>query len=123
MFPMNWFDSSPELTIANVLDEEGSIAMWVRLIGDFPILWSQAGQDYNPDFLAIEMDGTHRIVEVKSDKDAKTIDVREKREAAMRWANHVSADGGAGEWSYVLLIEDDIRTAKGSWSALKRLGS
>ncbi len=50
-------------------------------------------------------------------------DVQGKREAATRWANHVSADEAvAVTWAYLLVSESDVETAKGSWAALKRLG-
>jgi hypothetical protein len=51
-------------------------------------------------------------------------DVQGKREAARRWANHVSADEGVGmRWRYLLVSESDVQTAKGSWDALKTLRS
>ncbi len=57
------------------------------------------------------------------DKEMEAEDVLGKREAAMRWANHVSAsDEVKVTWRYLLVSEDDIATAKGSWEALKKLG-
>ena len=125
MFDVDWFDSSPERDVANMLDDEPSVACWVRLQrGDLPILWSSAGQQYNPDFIVIEADGTHWIVEVKMDKEMQAADVQAKRDAAIRWANHVSADERVGAaWRYLLVSEADVETAKGSWTALKGLGS
>lgn len=50
-------------------------------------------------------------------------EVQEKRDAARRWANHVSADPKVeAKWLYLLVSENDVRTAKGSWLALKKLG-
>ena len=50
--------------------------------------------------------------------------VQAKREAARRWANHVTTDDKVKEtWCYLLVSEDDVRTAKGSWPALSKLGS
>jgi type III restriction enzyme len=64
------------------------------------------------------------VVEVKMDKEISSQDVQGKREAAKRWANHVSADDQVGmPWRYLLVPEADVGTAKGSWDALKRLGS
>lgn len=43
--------------------------------------------------------------------------------AAKRWANYVTADASVGvTWRYLLVSEADVETAKGSWSALKKLG-
>jgi type III restriction enzyme len=124
IFPVAWFDSTPERAVANVVDDEESVAWWVRLhTNDLPILWSSAGRQYNPDLLVIETDRTHWIVEVKMDKEMTSADVRGKREAAKRWANYVSADASVGTpWRYLLVSESDVAEAKGSWPALKKLG-
>ncbi len=123
LYAQDWFDSSPERDVANILDTEDAITLWVRLqTGDLPILWSGA-REYNPDFIAIDTDDTHWVIEVKMDKEMKTAEVQGKREAARRWANHVSADDKVGTtWRYLLLSETDVRTAKGSWEALIGLG-
>ena len=123
LYAQDWFDSSTERDVANVLDTDDTIDVWVRLqTGDLPILWSGA-REYNPDFIAIDIDDVHWLIEVKMDKEMSSADVQGKREAARRWANHVSADDKVGtRWRYLLLSETDVRTAKGSWDALKRLG-
>jgi type III restriction enzyme len=55
LFPVEWFDSKPERTVANMVDEDDGVVCWVRLhIGDLPILWNSAGQEYNPDHIVIE---------------------------------------------------------------------
>jgi type III restriction enzyme len=49
--------------------------------------------------------------------------VQGTRQAALRWANHVSADDKVDvQWRYLLVSEADVKTANGSWDALKRLG-
>lgn len=125
IFDVVWFDSSPERTVANIVDDDPAVAWWVRLhINDLPILWSSGGQQYNPDLLVIETDGIHLIVEVKQEKEMSSAAVRGKREAAKRWANYVSADQVVGQtWKYLLISESDVATAKGSWRALKQLAS
>jgi type III restriction enzyme len=124
LFAIEWFDSKPERTVANMLDDEAAVVCWVRLhVGELPILWTSAGQEYNPDFIVIEADATHWIVEVKMDKEMASEDVKGKRDAARRWANHVTADAKVGvTWKYLLVSESDVETAKGSWPALKKLG-
>jgi type III restriction enzyme len=125
LFPIEWFDSRPERTVANMVDGDDHIVCWVRLhIKELPILWTSGGQEYNPDLIVVEDDGTHWVVEVKMDKEMLSADVQGKREAASRWANHVSADDTVGvSWRYLLVSESDVETAKGSWGALKLLGS
>jgi len=124
LFPVEWFDSRTERTVANTVDDNQSVTCWVRLhIGELPILWNSAGQEYNPDFIIIEADGTHWVVEVKMDKEMASADVRGKRDAARRWANYVTADDQVDvPWRYLLLSETDVETAKGSWGALRPLG-
>jgi type III restriction enzyme len=124
LFSLEWFDSKPERTVANAVDDDKGVASWVRLhIGELPILWNSAGQEYNPDLIVIESDGIHWVVEVKMDKEMTSEDVKGKREAARRWANYVTADRTAGvAWRYLLLSESDVETAKGSWPAMKKLG-
>ena len=124
LFPVEWFDSRPERTVADAVDDDGGVACWVRLhIGELPILWNSAGQEYNPDFIVIESDATHWVVEVKMDKEMASEEVKGKHEAAKRWANYVTADETVGvTWRYLLVSESDVDTAKGSWGALKKLG-
>ena len=124
LYAQAWFDSSTERSVANILDDPDDMACWVRLhTGDLPILWSDRGSEYNPDFIAVETSGTHYVVEAKMDDAMRSAVVAGKREAAQRWANHVSADAGVGvRWEYLLVSETDVETAKGSWGALKALG-
>ncbi len=124
LYAQDWFDSSTERDVANLLEDEPSISLWVRLqTGDLPILWTD-GREYNPDFLAVDRDDTHWVIEAKMDKEMGSGDVQGKREAARRWANYVSADEKVGvRWRYLLVSETDVKTAKGSWEALKGLGA
>ena len=119
-----WFDSKPERDVANILDQADSVSHWVRLHrNDLPILWDNAGRDYNPDLIAIENDGTHLLIEVKSDRDIGSIDVTAKANAARRWANFVNvSDEVLAPWQYLLLSETDISECKESWAALRLMG-
>jgi type III restriction enzyme len=86
------------------------------------ILWAGA-RAYNPDFIAVDTENTHWLIEVKMDKEMTSADVQGKRDAARRWANHVSADEKVRTiWRYIIVSESDVQTAKGSWEALKALG-
>jgi type III restriction enzyme len=125
LFALEWFDSRTERTVANIVDTDDGVTCWVRLhTGELPILWSSGGQQYNPDFIVLETDGTHWVVEVKMNKEMTSADVLGKREAAMRWANTVTANECVSViWRYLLVSESDIDDAKGSWPALKKLGS
>lgn len=59
LYAQDWFDSSPERDVANILDDSSETTLWVRLQnGDLPILWSSA-RSYNPDFIATTTDRAH----------------------------------------------------------------
>lgn len=124
LYTEDWFDSSPERTVANMAEQADEVRFWVRLQrNDLPILWAE-GRNYEPDFIVVEQDDTHWVVEVKQDKEMPTEAVKGKRDAAKRWANHCSADPKVGvRWRYLLVSETDVDTAKGSWPALKKLGT
>ena len=123
LFEDAWFDSEPERAMANMLDDADEVEVWVRLhIGDLPILWTGAGNEYNPDLLALDADGVYWIIEIKSDRDMKTEDVQGKRQAALHWANVVSADPKVGAtWNYLLVAQRDLKDVRGDWLALSRL--
>lgn len=124
IYIQDWFDSSTERDLANILDAADEIAHWMRLQrGDLPILWHGSGSQYNPDFIAIDTDDVHWIVEVKMNKEMASAEVQGKREAAIRWSQHVNADEKVAEtWRYLLVSENHVKTAKGSWMALRGLG-
>ena len=95
----------------------------VRTTASFTSLTGILARLAFPDFIAVGTDGRHWLVEVKMDKEMGTPVVTQKRDAARRWANHVSADDTVGvRWCYLLVSETDVKTAKGSWPALKGLG-
>lgn len=123
LYAQDWFDSGTERDLANLLDNGNDIDWWVRLQqGDLPILWA-SGREYHPDFIAHDESGVYWVIEVKSDKELSSDEVQSKREAARRWANHVSADEDVdATWHYLLAAESHVATAKGSWAALKGLG-
>jgi len=125
LFPVEWFDSSPERSVANMVDDDDTVRCWVRLhIGELPIPWRSTGQEYHPDLIVIENDGTHWIVEVKMDREMTSADVREKGVAARRWVNYVNDSGKVDSiWKYLLVSEKDVEDAKGSWKTLKDRGS
>src|SRR5205823_3318727 len=110
------FGSRPERTVPNMVDEDDDVACWVRLhIGELPMLWNSAGQQYNPDLIVRDLDGSHWVVEVKMEKELSADDVMGKREAARRWANYVNADKNVPvPWRYLLVSESDVDTARGS---------
>jgi type III restriction enzyme len=125
LYSVDWFDSTPERTVALIVDQSDEVLCWVRLqTNDVPILWRNDGRTYNADLIVVETEGTHWVVEIKSDDQISSADVQAKRSAAQRWVSYVNAhDAVPQSWRYLLVSETDINEAKGSWSALRGLGT
>jgi type III restriction enzyme len=125
VYPIEWFDSSPERDLANLLDEANDVAAWLRLqVGELPILWAAGEHQYNADFIVIETAGDRWVVEVKADNQMRNEEVLAKREAARRWVNSINDSALVHDtWRYLLVAQRDIRDVKGSWPALRGLGT
>jgi type III restriction enzyme len=122
LYDQDWFDSGTEKAVAVILDDAEEIDVWCRLLtGDLTIVWESDGRQYAPDFIAVECNGTHWVIEPKADRDLASAPVKGKELAATRWAQHVSAQTGV-EWRYLLVGETDIAEARGSWAALRARG-
>lgn len=101
--------------------------MWARLHrDDIPITWTGEGRTYNPDFVVVEDDNgkeTAWLVEVKADREMTSEEVIGKRRAARRWARTVNASPDVSTiWGYLLLGEQDVKDAQGSWEHMKGFG-
>ncbi len=73
MYLQAWFVSSTERTLATILDDADEIRYWVQLLtGNLPILWQSDGREYNPDFIAVETDGMHWLIESKMEKELES---------------------------------------------------
>ena len=111
LYPVNWFDSTPERTFANVVDSDDTVAIWTRIQrGEMTVEWDEGR--YSPDFYVRTTDGTHYLVEVKADKDVDTPVVQAKKAAAEEWARYVTDEGDYGTWKYVLVPEKVLAVAK-----------
>lgn len=126
LIPIEWFDSSPELEVARMLDETKTLEWWARLqLGDLTIAWGD-GQRYNPDFLVSDVPGRRILLEVKADNEMDAVTVQAKRQSAKKWVNYVNGlpevETRGEKWVYLLVSETDIEQAKGSWDALHRFG-
>jgi type III restriction enzyme len=122
LYDQDWFDSGLEKQVAIALDDAPEIVVWSRLQrADLRIVWESDGRVYEPDFVAVDGDGVHWVVEAKADRDLPSREVRGKELAAKRWAQHVTAKTRV-DWQYLLVGETDVAEAHGSWAALKKLG-
>lgn len=127
LYQYAWFDTSPEFKAAKAVDDDPNVVVWARLHrGDIPITWTIEGREYNPDLVVIEELGDQRtcwLVETKMNREMTSAEVIAKRRAAMTWSNTVNNSGKAdGRWRYLLLSEDDVDDAAGSWTHMKGFG-
>lgn len=127
LYEYAWFDSSPEFNVARAVDDDPNVIVWARLHrNDIPIMWTIEGREYNPDLVVIEEIGGARtcwLVETKMTREMTSAEVLGKRRAAMTWANTVNNSRQAqGTWKYLLLSQDDVEDAAGSWGHMKGFG-
>lgn len=119
IMPVASFDAgSTEWQIAHLLDRDDDIMWWLRIYTNGPAYVPTTNGNYYPDFIALDKNGVHWIIEGKSDKNADDADVLRKKDAAEHWARSVRDHGEFGEWHYVFATESHIKSA-GSWTALK----
>lgn len=110
LHPLNWFDSAPERTLANLLDADDDTVLWSRIQrGELVVEWE--GGRYSPDFY-LDTAETKYLLEVKADKDVDSDVVQAKKAAAEEWARFVTDNGDHGTWRYVLVSEAVLKTAK-----------
>ncbi len=84
VLPVAAFDAkTTEWEIAHIIDNDDSIAWWLRLESQGPawISTETAGR-YFPDFIVIDEEGTRWLVEGKSDKEADAPMVQHKKQCA-----------------------------------------
>jgi len=127
VYDINSFDAfSTEFKLAELFDSARGIKAWVRIDETVPLrigyFLGAIQKQYEPDFVAIDSEGTHWIIEGKSDSEVASPVVLAKRDAAKAWVatvNHSSIV--AQKWGYVLASESVI-AASSTWTALKTAG-
>lgn len=116
------FDSSTtEWPLADIIldDKTSPITWWLRIERDDPVhIELDSGGKYRPDFIAIDDEGVHWLIEGKADRDVEQRDVETKRRAAKEWVSLVNADGRFGTWRYLFCSETDIKDSIGAWENL-----
>ncbi|MFI9552723.1 DEAD/DEAH box helicase [Nonomuraea endophytica] len=117
------FDArSTEYKLAHLFDSSPSVQWWLRNYDPGPI-WIERdnGRKYYPDFIVLDTNGTHWVVEGKATDRANDVEVQEKKRAAEDWARFVRDFGEFGTWRYIFATESIIANARGSWESLLAL--
>ena len=131
ILPAAPFDAySTEYRLADLLDSAPEINWWIRVLPNLGayLIYGQ-NQRYIPDFIAIDTDGVHWLIEGKADVRVNDTDVQAKKAAAERWVRHINDSGytdpttGAElpEWRYLFANETQIKHAAGSWNGLRQM--
>lgn len=117
--PLASFDAgSTEFALAQRFDSSPHVKWWLRVYepGD---AWIErdSGNRYYPDFIVLDTDDVYWVVEGKSDRNSRDIDVLDKKHAAEEWARSVRDEGVFGTWRYVFASETDIKQSN-TWEEL-----
>lgn len=119
------FDAySTEFRLAELFDTAAGVDSWLRVDETVPLAIDYSmgvfGRRYEPDFVVIDEDRTHWIIEGKRDSEMGTPVVDAKRDAARRWLHTVNEDSAVPDrWGYLLASESVVASAS-SWLALRR---
>lgn len=122
LFEAESFDSySGEYALATLLDTSPHIVWWHRLhTTDGARIAYTPRDNYAPDFVALDDQGIHWIIEGKDARGRADDTVQRKRKAAEAVVNKLIAhpDFRGQKWGYLIAYEDDIASAD-SWDDLK----
>jgi type III restriction enzyme len=119
------FDAySTEFRLAELFDASTGIESWLRVDDSVPLRIDYSmgafGRQYEPDFVVIDDDRIHWIIEGKRDSEMASPVVEAKRDAAREWLHTVNGDSAVSDhWGYLLASEAVVASAS-SWLALRR---
>lgn len=115
LFEAAAFDSfSGEYRLAEILNFDPDVTWWKRLYPHEGAVVAYTPQnDYHPDFVVLAKDGTHWIIEGKSQRGRDDKVVQHKKDAAEKAIRLLA---GKSEylnqaWGYLIAYEDDIAKA------------
>ncbi|WP_279614276.1 DEAD/DEAH box helicase [Streptomyces seoulensis] len=119
ILPVVHFDAlSTEVKLARLMDVSPKVDWWLRLESQSgTYIQLDNGSRYFPDFIAIDTDGVHWLVEGKSNAEASSESVVAKKVAALAWAKEVTDRGDFGAWKHLFATEDHLSQAS-SWDTL-----
>lgn len=126
LFAEESFDSfTGEYQLARLLNTSPGIVWWHRLHPqDQAFVYYNAKDRYFPDFVALDTNGVHWIIEGKDERGRDDTRVQAKRQAAEALVRRlVAEDTYAGQhWGYLIAYEQDTARAD-SWEDLKAFAS
>lgn len=126
LFAEESFDSfTGEYQLARLLNTSPGIVWWHRLHPqDQAFVFYNAKDRYFPDFVAMDVNGVHWIIEGKSERGRDDAQVQAKRKAAEALVRRLVAEDAYADqlWGYLIAYEQDTARAD-SWEDLKAFAS
>ena len=124
LYENEYFDSfSGEYELARLLNTSPHIVWWHRLHQhDGAFIYYNSKDRYFPDFVALDDNGVHWIIEGKDKRGRDDERVQAKRTAAEALVRRMIAEDEYSDqaWGYLIAYEDDIAMSD-SWNDLKIL--
>ena len=122
------FDSNIEFQFACLIEQTKEINKWIRLLqwGDeVYILYSKKQRHYYPDFLVIDENDIHWLVEIKDDNNPNP-EIIEKNQAAKEWVNALNLElGGKAreieKWRFLYITKNDMAKSYNNWNMIKEI--
>lgn len=127
VYEINAFDAySTEFLLASLFEKDSAARAWIRIDQSVPLrityLAGAIQRVYEPDFIVIDDQGIHWVIEGKADSEMTSQNVTAKRDAAAEWVRTVNADSSVHQrWGYLLASESVIAAAS-TWAGLKNGG-
>ena len=107
LFDCSAFDSTPEKTLAEIIEDDAAVLKWLRPpVDQLPIFYG--GRPYNADFVA-ETSTTKYLLEVKERKAIYEGDVLAKARAAIKWCEAATNADKQKPWEYKLIPDDVVK--------------
>ena len=126
LFAEESFDSfTGEYQLARLLNTSPGIVWWHRLHPqDQAFVYYNAKDRYFPDFVALDTNGVHWIIEGKDERGRDDARVQAKRKAAEALVRRLVAEDAYAvqHWGYLIAYEQDTARAD-SWDDLKAFAS
>ncbi|KLL02852.1 MAG: type III restriction endonuclease [Mycoplasmataceae bacterium CE_OT135] len=124
LYTYDSFQSGIERKFAVLIDKSKKIKKWIRLLLEDNIYlnyWYNGYRRYYPDFIVIDNDELHYLVETKSEEDRDNEVVRRKSEAANKWVEKLNSKIKLRKWIFLFITEEDINKSGNDWDNLLKI--
>ena len=128
LYNYDTFDSRIEFQFACLIDKTKEVKKWIRLLqwGDeIYILYGKNQRHYFPDFLVVDENSIHWLVEIKDDNNPNP-EIEEKNQAAKEWVNTLNLELGEEarkneKWRFLFITKGDMGKSHENWNMLKEI--